>query len=268
MVAEIGYNGVMGARLQSQLLQYNQVNPAYLTAFGSIAQSTAVLNSRLGSTLANAAGIQEPYPGFTTFWNAHGGATVRQALRPYPQYAGIDTYSGGGDHSGHSTYHAAILRFEKRLSGGLTFQTSYVFSKLLTDSDSYWGIGYSAADQYNRGLEKSIGQFDVTHNFKFAAVYDLPFGHGKPYLNHGPGAWALGDWRITSVNLYLAARRSASRARIRCLWATAAPRRTQPVTTDGPGRRRAAVSILTRRRRTVATDFSRRMDRARSQRKT
>jgi hypothetical protein len=202
MVAEIGYNGVMGARLQSQLLQYNQVNPAYLTAFGSIAQSTAVLNSRLGSTLANAAGIQEPYPGFTTFWNAHGGATVRQALRPYPQYSGIDTYSGGGDHSGHSTYHAAILRFEKRLSAGLTFQTSYVFSKLLTDSDSYWGIGYSAADQYNRGLEKSIGQYDVTHNFKFAAVYDLPFGHGKPYLNHGPGAWALGDWRITSVNLY------------------------------------------------------------------
>ena len=42
----------------------------------------------------------------------------------------------------------------------------------------------------------------MTHNFKFAAVYDLPFGHGKPYLNDGPGAWALGDWRITSVNLY------------------------------------------------------------------
>ena len=52
-------------------------------------------------------------------------------------------------------------------------QTSYVFSKMLTDSDSYWGSG-RAMDQYNRGLEKSIGQFDITHNFKIAAIYDLP----------------------------------------------------------------------------------------------
>jgi hypothetical protein len=199
MVAEVGYNGVMGARLQSQLLQYNQVNPSYLNAFGDIQQSTAVLNSRVGSPLAVAAGIQEPFPGFNALWGS--SATVRQALKPYPQYTNIDTYSGGGDHSGHSTYHAAILRFEKRLSHGLTFQTSYVFSKLITDADSYWGMG-AAADQYNRRLEKSIGAYDVTHNFKFAAVFDLPFGHGRAYLNHGPGAWILGDWRITSVNLY------------------------------------------------------------------
>src|SRR6185312_2688445 len=200
MVVEAGYNGVMGSHLQSQLLNYNQVPSSYLTAFGSVAQSIGVLNSKLGSSLANEWSIGEPYPGFIKQWGNR--ATVKQALRPYPQYSGIDTYSGGGDHSGHSTYHAAIVRFEKRLSKGITFQTSYVFSKLLTDSDSYWGIGYTAADQYNRRLEKSIGQYDVTHNFKFAAVYDLPFGHGKAYLNHGPGAWVLGDWRITSVNLY------------------------------------------------------------------
>ena len=42
-----------------------------------------------------------------------------------------------------------------------------MFSKILTDSDSLLGQRLTAADQYNRGLEKSIGQFDVTHNFKF-----------------------------------------------------------------------------------------------------
>ena len=114
----------------------------------------------------------------------YGGATVKQALRPFPQYSGIDTYSGGGDHSGHSTYHAGIVRFEKRYAAGLTFQTSYVFSKLLTDSDSYWGSG-GAVDQYNRRLEKSIGQFDVTHNFKFGGVYDLPFGKGQSVPDQG-----------------------------------------------------------------------------------
>lgn len=199
MVADIAYNGVMGTHLQTQLLQINQVPSQYLTAFGSVTDSINVLNSRIGSTLANRYGITEPYAGFNQQWGTR--ATVAQALKPYPQYTGIDTYSGGGDHSGHSTYHSLVLSFQKRYAAGLSFQSSYVFSKLLTDSDSYWGSG-AAADFYNRGLEKSIGQFDVTHNFKLAVVYDLPFGKGRRYLTSGPASWVLGNWRIASINLY------------------------------------------------------------------
>ncbi len=132
MVAEIAYSGVMGEHLQTELLDYNQINPSYLTAFGTVAQSVTVLNSQITSATANAAGVPAPFPAFT--------GTVAQALRPFPQYNVIDTYAGQGDHSGHSTYHALILKFQKRLSAGLTFQASYVFSKLLTDSDSAWGM--------------------------------------------------------------------------------------------------------------------------------
>jgi hypothetical protein len=199
MFAEIQYSGVMGEHLQSQLLDYNQINPSYLTAFGTVAQSITVLNSNISSPAAVAAGIKSPYPGFN--------GTVAQALRPYPQYNVIDTYAGQGDHSGHSTYHAAIVKFQKRYANGLIFQASYVFSKLLTDSDSAWGSSYTtndgyAADLFNRHLEKSIGAYDVTHDFKFSAVYDLPFGKGQKYLSHGPAAWALGNWRVSTINLY------------------------------------------------------------------
>jgi hypothetical protein len=151
------------------------------------------------SPAAVSAGITPPYPNFVNEWG--GSATVKQALRAFPQYQTIDTYSGGGDHSGHSTYHAGIIRYEKRYSAGLNFQASYVFSKLLTDSDSYWGSG-QAADQNNRGLEKSIGQFDVTHNFKAAVIYELPVGKGKRFLTHGVGAAVLGGWRISSIHYY------------------------------------------------------------------
>ena len=194
MVLEASYNGVMGAHLQSGLLAYNQVNPIYLQKYG-----TSVLTSSVTSPVAVAAGVTAPWAGFSTLWGSRG--TVAQALRPFPQYSTIDTAAGGGDHSGHSTYHAGIVKLEKRLASGLTFQTSYVFSKLLTDSDSYWP-GSSAADFYNRGLEKSIGQFDVTHNFKMSVVYDLPFGKGKPWLTHGMGAFALGGWRLSGVAGY------------------------------------------------------------------
>src|SRR6202011_1171589 len=159
-----------------------------------------VLNSQVGSTTANAAGITAPYAGFK--------GTVAQALRPFPQDNVIDTFAGQGDHSGHSTYHAAIFKLQKRYSNGLIFQGSYVFSKLLTDSDSAWGStqgttndGY-AADLFNRRLEKSIGAYDVTHDFKFSAVYDLPFGKGQKYLSSGPVGWIIGNWRVSTINLY------------------------------------------------------------------
>ncbi|HXJ39978.1 MAG TPA: hypothetical protein VNH18_11940, partial [Bryobacteraceae bacterium] len=200
MTAEIAYNGVMGSHLQSQLLNYNQVNPKYLTAFGTVAQSTTVLNSLVGSPAANAAGITAPFPSFNSLWGSR--ATVAQALRPYPQYSGIDTYAGGGDHSGHSTYHAAMLKLQKRYSNGLSFLTSYVFSKLLTDSDSYWGNGTGAADFFNRGLEKSIGAYDVTHDFKVSGSYELPFGKGQHYITSGPAAWIIGNWRVAAIGIY------------------------------------------------------------------
>ena len=147
------------------------MDPRYLQTLGP-----AVLNSNINSAAAQAAGIPKPYPTFN--------GSVAQALRPYPQFSGIDTWSGAGDHSGHSTYHAGIVKMEKRYSSGLTFQTSYVFSKLFTDSDTYWVTDNPrAADQYNRRLEKSIGFYDITHNFKLGLVYDLPFGKGREHLN-------------------------------------------------------------------------------------
>lgn len=201
-ILDLSYNALIGSHLQTQLLNINQVNPKYLAQYGN-----ALLSSLVTSPAAIAAGFVSPYPTFTVgscpaqdaCWGS--GATVGRALRPYPQYAGIDTYGGGGDHSGHSSYHAGIVRVERRFGSGLTMQGSYVFSKLLTDSDSYWGSG-AAMDQYNRRLEKSIGQFDVTHNFKLAAIYDLPFGKGKRWLTNGLASNLLGNWRLSGLAFY------------------------------------------------------------------
>ena len=80
--------------------------------------------------------------------------------------------------------------------------TSYVFSKILTDADSYWPGG-AAMDPYNRILEKSIGQFDITHNVKFNAVWELPFGRGRTFLTGGgPMDWVAGGWRVSGIANY------------------------------------------------------------------
>jgi len=199
LILDASYVGVMGEHLQAQLLQYNSLPGSDLTKFGTTVNSINVLNSLVGSPLANQYGITAPFPGFAALWGSR--ATVAQALRPFPQYTNIATYAGQGDHSGHSSYHAAEFKLQKRYGSGLVMQTSYVFSKILTDADDAWGEGY-AADQFNRSLEKSIGSFDVTHDFKFSASYQLPFGKGQKFLGKGPVSWIIGDWRVATINVY------------------------------------------------------------------
>lgn len=198
MVLEATYNGVIGSHLQAGLLNLNQVPTAtynnLVNQYGAT-QANAFLNMQITNPAAQAAGFRAPYAGFT--------GSVAQSLRPYPQYLNIVTGVQNGDKSGHSSYHSAVLKLERRMSTGLTFQWNYVFSKLLTDSDTYFATSPAGAqDQYNRSLEKSIGQFDQTHQVKFSTVYDLPFGKGRKWLQSGFASWIAGNWRIAGIMVY------------------------------------------------------------------
>ena len=67
--------------------------------------------------------------------------TVNQALRPYPQYLTIVTGTQGGDKSGHSTYHALVLRAERRIGRGAWYAGRPV---LVTAND--YGVGLFNGD--------------------------------------------------------------------------------------------------------------------------
>ncbi|MGO9259125.1 MAG: carboxypeptidase regulatory-like domain-containing protein [Bryobacteraceae bacterium] len=198
-MVEVGYVATMAAKIQSNLLYYNQLNlatlPANLNPFTSSGKT--LLNSLVGSAAANAAGITPPWSGFNALWGT--GATVGQSLRPYPQYSAVDTLNGQGDKIGHSTYNAMQVKVAKRYSSGLTVQASYVLSKLLTDSDGNSGT----ENQADLRLEKSIASFDQTHVVKINYVYELPFGHGRHFLSHKSVASAIfGDWRFAGSQGY------------------------------------------------------------------
>jgi hypothetical protein len=201
LVLEVGYNGSAGSHLQTGLLNFNQVPTQIyndlIARFGGT-QANNILRADINSALATSAGIGLPYPAFAT----QRLRTVAQALRPYPQYQNIVTGVQNGDKSGHSSYHAFILKADRRMSGGLTFNWNYVFSKLLTDSDTYFANGAGAQDHYNRRLEKSIGQNDQTHSLKFSTIYELPFGKGRKWITGGFLNQVIGGWRIAAIQTY------------------------------------------------------------------
>ena len=165
-VLEIGYNANVGTHLQSGILRMNQLDTAVFNRLvGQMGrtQAIAMLTGSFSAPAAVAAGVRAPFPGFT--------GSANQALRPFPQYQNISTGPQNGDKSGHSSYHAAIVKFDRRFSKELTLQWSYVFSKMITDSDSYFANTETAAqDHYYRRSEKSIGQYDQTHGIKFSTL--------------------------------------------------------------------------------------------------
>ncbi len=201
-VVEAAYNANIGTHLQTRLLNLNQVPTRYLNQFvqqygGD--QALALLRADILSPQARAANIPIPYPSFVN----QRLRTVAQALRPFPQYQNVNTGDQNGDKSGHSTYHAMVLKLDRRFASGLTFNWNYVFSKLLTDSDNFFANTVTAAqDHYNRRLEKSIGAFDQTHVIKISTLYEFPFGPGKRWASRGFLSHVIGGWRMSAIQIY------------------------------------------------------------------
>ena len=200
LVVELDYNGVYGSDLQAGLLNPNQVPMSVvndlIARFGPIG-ARDLLNSSITSPAAVAAGIRPPYPEFTNP-AVQRSRTVGQALRPYPQYLAVNAQSGGGDKTGRSHYHAGVVKVNRRLSGGVSFQASYAYSKLMTDADSFSGSG-RALDAARPELEWSVGRFDQNHTIKINSVFELPFGEGRRWLTKGVANQVLGGWRIAVI---------------------------------------------------------------------
>ena len=200
---ELDYNGVYGSDLQSGLLNPNQVPMSVVNdlvaRFGPTG-ARDLLNSQITSAAAVAAGIRVPYPNFTNP-NVQRSRTVAQALRPYPQYLAVNVQSGGGDKMGRSHYHAGVVKVNQRMTGGLSLQSSYTYSKLMTDADSFSGSG-RAMDAAQPELEWSVGRFDQTHIIKINTVYELPFGEGRRWLQTGIANQIVGGWRVALIQSY------------------------------------------------------------------
>jgi hypothetical protein len=136
--------------------------------------------------------VANPYFGQIPASSSLGTATIaqQQLLRPFPRFTNVALFR---DNVGNSTYEAAAVKLEKRLSRGLTITGSYTFSKLIDDASTVFSqtiftgpvLGNTgAADAYNRHLERDVSTGDIPRVFGLGWVYDIP------------RLWKISGWQI------------------------------------------------------------------------
>jgi Carboxypeptidase regulatory-like domain len=126
-----------------------------------------------------------------------------QLSRPYPQFGTISTTGTVPHENAISNYNSLQATIQQRLSHGLSFNFSYVWSHFLDDADSAgWGSHsgtFNYQNAYNPAANYGNSNFDVRNAFKGDFLYQLPFGRGRQFLNHNSlldaviGGWQLSD---------------------------------------------------------------------------
>jgi hypothetical protein len=120
------------------------------------------------------------------------------ARRPYKGFGNI---AGGFISSvGNSSYHGLQVRLERRLQTGLSFISSYTWSKSI-DYNSGISTGSDSSgdlqDARNLRAERAVSDYDVTHRWVLSYVYDLPFGRNSS-LNKA-ARFFISGWQLSGI---------------------------------------------------------------------
>ncbi len=144
------------------------------------------------------------YPINTAITPGPGDAEEVDARRPFP-YMPIAA-GGYGTDSGRSSHNALQLHLNRRFAEGTMLVMNYTWSKTMDNGSSGWfgaengPAGDSAVqDPFNFSSNRSVAAYDVPHNFWVSAIWELPFGKGKKWLQSGPLSQMLGNWRLDLI---------------------------------------------------------------------
>jgi hypothetical protein len=131
-------------------------------------------------------------------WSPIGGAQAgRQLNKSFGRTGQTRLISPIGD----SQYDALQARLERRFANGVQFAVSYTLSKSMglsgnANSDSTLRI--NIPEYYD--LNRSLSDFDRTHNLNITNITELPFGPNRRWLTGGGVlSQIVGGWQVNNI---------------------------------------------------------------------
>src|ERR1700733_6526970 len=119
----------------------------------------------------------------------------------YPAFAPAIPWRGS---VGMSTYNGLSLALRRSFSHGFLMTANYTWSHEIDNGSNGSGDGDEISPQNPLCLacDTASGAWDARHVFNANAVYELPFGRGKPLLHDGGIAGVVaGNWEVTTTAL-------------------------------------------------------------------
>lgn len=132
-----------------------------------------------GTRLQNARAYNTPLPGPGSI----------DARRPFQDFLGI-TWS---EQTASSIYHALQVKAERRYSNGLTFLSSFTWSKAI---DNMTSNSAGCLNPYDCRADRAVGAFDVPFVWTSSLVYDLPWLRTS---KNWPVRTFIGGWTFSAI---------------------------------------------------------------------
>lgn len=145
--------------------------------------------SYIGTQGRDLAAFQEIDPAIYKTGATSSNTNARRALAP--TYASMIEMKNGG----YSNYNAFQFTVEHRFSQGLSFVASYTFSKALDNESADVQLTVTNPDPFVPNFNYGRSDLDVTHNFSFWTVYNLPLLGSAPRFIRG----AFGAWQTSGI---------------------------------------------------------------------
>ncbi len=190
---EVGYVGSHTTHLTlgTGNININALNPSYLS------QGSSTLQAQ----------VTNPYAGHITTGTL-SQATVPQYFLdlPYSTYGPINEIFSDKN---HARYDSLIMKAQKRFSHGLTFLSTFTWSRNMDESSGGPGNSLNGGNQnapqnpYNLAAEYSLANIDTPLRWATSLSYELPVGRGKAFLNGSRLAdYFVGGWTVNAVGVY------------------------------------------------------------------
>ena len=188
---EIGYVGSKSTHLSlgTASLNSNALDPSLLSLGSALTQSVAnPYYNNGGSGVVGTANVQRS-----------------QLLLPYPAFGAINLSFSDNN---KATYNSLVFKAQKRFSHGMTFLSTFTWSRNWDESGGGVGNTLNSGNKgpqnpYNMAGEYAFSNIDSPFRWATSVSYELPFGKGKTFVNQGGVLdYVVGGWSVNAVSIF------------------------------------------------------------------
>ena len=123
---------------------------------------------------------------------------------PYAKYGFGNAYLEQIATNGEADYHALQARVQRRLSGGLSFTSSFTYGRAKGNFLDHLSAGGGASGNfpltaYDTSRDYGPLAFDIPKRFVQSFIYEVPVGSGRRFNPGGVAGAIVSDWMVNGI---------------------------------------------------------------------